>query len=552
MTIRRRLAFAFSLIIFLFAANLMIYYWGNLRRQGSVEALRRAVSSQASISAINQDLNDIQKQVTLLSQVATETAAGGANAVEVSQFNRQLQEVESKIEQLHDLAEPETRANIESFSEAFQKLSGSWRVFYQNFGVDQAKAITELAVRAEPLSQDLLKVRVPQLQKDQNARVDAASANFYKVSQLTGRITLIIFILSAAIAIGVAAVVSGQLTRGLSNLKRGTESIGSGELERRIDIKGNDELSVLAAAFNDMTGKLAEARDQLTQANALEKRKSQELEKALDQLRNAQDQLVVQQKLASLGSLTAGIAHEIKNPLNFVTNFAEVSTGLVAELRECLDGQRARLEPAVIADIDDILNGLVQNVTKIQEHGKRADGIVRNMLMHSRGQAGDLQPSNLNSLVSEYVKLAYHGMRAQNQNFNVGIQESYDPSIGSIRVVAHDLSRVLLNIANNACYSAYEKKKRLGDGFAPMVSAKTQNLGSSVEIRIHDNGDGIPDAVKKRIFEPFFTTKPTGSGTGLGLSMSYDIVVQQHKGTIRVESEPGQFAEFIITLPKNA
>src|SRR5215470_205520 len=244
MTIRRRLAFAFSLIIFLFAVNLMIYYWGNLRRQSSVEALRRAVSSQASISAINQDLNDIQKQVTLLSQVATETAAGGANAGEVSQFNRQLQEVESKIEQLHDQSEPETRANIESFSEAFQNLSASWRVFYQNFGVDQAKAITELAVRAEPLSQDLLKVRLPQLQKDQNSRVDAASANFYKVSQLTGRITLIIFIMSAAIAIGVALVVSGQLTRGLSNLKRGTESIGSGELERRIDIRGNDELSV--------------------------------------------------------------------------------------------------------------------------------------------------------------------------------------------------------------------------------------------------------------------------------------------------------------------
>src|SRR6185436_15823249 len=345
---------------------------------------------------------------------------------EVSQFNRQLQNVESEIDQLHDLAEPETRANIETFSEAFRKLGASWRVFYGSFGVDQARAITELAVRAEPLSQDLLKVRLPQLQKDQTARVDAASANFYRVSQLTGRITLIIFVLSAAIAIGVAVVVSGQLTRGLTNLKQGAASIGSGELERRIDIGGNDELSDVAAAFNDMTGKLGEARDQLTEANALEKRKSQELEKALDQLRNAQDQLVVQQKLASLGSLTAGIAHEIKNPLNFVTNFAEVSTGLVAELRECLDSQRARLDLAVIADIDEILSGLTQNVTKIQEHGKRADGIVRNMLMHSRGQAGDLQPSNLNALVAEYVRLAYHGMRAQNASFNVTINEQYD------------------------------------------------------------------------------------------------------------------------------
>jgi signal transduction histidine kinase len=170
--------------------------------------------------------------------------------------------------------------------------------------------------------------------------------------------------------------------------------------------------------------------------------------------------------------------------------------------------------------------------------------------MHSRGQSGDRQLTNINSLVSEYVKLAYHGMRAQSTEFNVGIREEFDPSLEPVSVVPHDLSRVFLNIANNACYAAYEKKKRLGDGFSPTVTAKTVDLGTHVEIRIRDNGDGIPEDIQKRVFEPFFTTKPAGAGTGLGLSMSYDIVVQQHKGELRIQSAPGEFAEFAIKLPK--
>lgn len=326
--------------------------------------------------------------------------------------------------------------------------------------------------------------------------------------------------------------------------------IGSGDLDQRIDVRSKDELSDLAAAFNDMTEKLSLAHNQLTHANTQEKKKNEEIEKAMDQLRKAQDQLVVQQKLASLGSLTAGIAHEIKNPLNFVTNFAEVSVSLVDELRESLKEHGQHLDPKEAENVADILKDLQQNVIKIQEHGKRADGIVRNMLMHSRGHSGDRQLTDLNSLVAEYVKLAYHGMRAQNQSFNVGIEENFDQSMEPVSVVAHDLSRVFLNIANNACYAAYEKKQKLGEGFAPVVTASTANLGSSVEIRIRDNGNGMSESVRKRIFEPFFTTKPTGSGTGLGLSMSYEIVVQQHKGQLRVESEPGQYAEFIVTLPK--
>jgi len=535
----------------LFAVNLVIYFWGNQRRLSTVEGLRSALSRQALIAVLNQNLNNIQKQITLLSQVATESSAStGADPTDVAEFNKQLKKVEQDINELHSLSEPDTKANIAAFAEAYQQLSTSWRVFYENFGVDQAKAITELVVRAEPLAQEVIQQRLPQLQQGENVRVEAASANFYDVARLTDRTTMLIFLLSAVVAFTLAGVVSRQLTSGLNRLREGAASIGAGNLEKRIEIRGKDELSELAGSFNDMTGDLSLARDQLTRVNEQERKKSEELEKALDQLRKAQDQLVVQQKLASLGSLTAGIAHEIKNPLNFVTNFAEVSVTMVNELRETLDEQKARLDARVIENIDEILVDLQQNVRKIQEHGKRADGIVRNMLMHSRGHSDERNLTNLNTLLAEYVKLAYHGMRAQNTNFNVTIQEEYDPSLEPVVVVAHDLSRVFLNIANNACYAAFEKKKRLGDGFSPTVRATTKSLPSAVEIRIRDNGDGVPENVQKRIFEPFFTTKPAGSGTGLGLSMSFEIIVQQHKGRLELNSDPGQFAEFIITLPK--
>jgi signal transduction histidine kinase len=552
MTIRKRLSLSFLVILALFALNLVIYFWGNQRRDTTVERLRRAISRQALISALNQNLNDIQKQVTLVTQITTDSAAAAADPAEIGRFGEQLKKIQTEIEELRGLAEPETLANINAFEEAYKKLGASWRVFYENFGANQAKAITELAVRAEPLTQEVIGKRLPQLQTDENARVEAASVNFYEVAQLTDRTTILIFSVSVVVAIGVAVSMSRQLTRGLSALKAGAASIGSGNLEGRIQTKGNDEFADLGRTFNEMTGRLQHARDQLTLAGEQERKKSEELEKALDQLRKAQDQLVVQQKLASLGSLTAGIAHEIKNPLNFVTNFAEISVSLVDEIRTSLAGQLAMLPERERTYIQDILDDLQQNVGKIEEHGKRADGIVRNMLMHSRGQASDRQTVNLNALVAEYVRLAYHGMRAQDASFNVTINEEYDPTVEPVSVVAHDLSRVFLNVATNACYAAYEKKKKSGAGFSPVIKASTKNTPDSIEVRIKDNGDGIPDDVKKRIFEPFFTTKPTGSGTGLGLSMSFEIVVQQHKGQIRVESVPGEYAEFIINIPKKS
>jgi len=274
-----------------------------------------------------------------------------------------------------------------------------------------------------------------------------------------------------------------------------------------------------------------------------ERHQTEELERALRKLQEMQDQLVVQEKLASLGALTAGIAHEIKNPLNFVTNFARLSVDLVHELRGALGES---LRPAV----EELLMLLEQNLTRITDHGLRADHIVRDMLLHSRGQSGQRQPTDLNALLSQYVHLAYHGLRARDPLFQVAINESYDATIGRVLVIPQDLSRVFLNIAGNACYAAHEKKQTAPEGFEPALWVSTRNLGERVEIRLRDNGNGIPAAIRDRIFQPFFTTKPAGAGTGLGLSISHDIVVRGHQGELRVDSQEGSYAEFIITLPR--
>lgn len=277
--------------------------------------------------------------------------------------------------------------------------------------------------------------------------------------------------------------------------------------------------------------------------------KTEDLAKALDNLNATQDQLILNEKMASLGALTAGIAHEIKNPLNFVNNFADLSTELVEELRQELDKIRELPASTDFAEIDALLNDIQGNVKKILEHGRRADSIVRSMLLHSRGVSGQRGQNDLNKLLDEYVHLTYHGMRAQDNTFNIEFDLHYDEAISTIEMVPQDIARVFLNILNNACYATLQRSKQ-EHGFKPKLTVHTQDLGDSVEIRIRDNGTGIPENIRRDIFNPFFTTKPAGQGTGLGLSISYDIVVKEHQGEITCESEPGVYTEFIIRLPK--
>jgi signal transduction histidine kinase len=267
------------------------------------------------------------------------------------------------------------------------------------------------------------------------------------------------------------------------------------------------------------------------------------LNTTLNDLKSTQEKLVVQEKLASLGALTAGIAHEIKNPLNFINNFSDVSN-------ELLDDLIAELKKGDKKEISEIIESLKQNLEKITNHGKRADSIVKGMLLHSRGTAGEKALTDINELLDQYAALAYHGLRAQDKDFNISFEKEYDKTIEKINVVPQDISRVFLNIINNACYAANDKKKRSGNGFSPLLKISTKNLGDKVEVHIKDNGMGIPDKIKSELFNPFFTTKPTGEGTGLGLSLSYDIIVKQHNGEIKVESKEGEGAEFIIIIPK--
>ena len=279
--------------------------------------------------------------------------------------------------------------------------------------------------------------------------------------------------------------------------------------------------------------------------------RTRELAKSLEDLRTAQDRLVQTEKLASLGQLTAGIAHEIKNPLNFVNNFSAVSVELVDELREALGG--AQLDGKLRAEISEIADMLQGNLDKVVQHGKRADSIVKNMLLHSRQGSGEHRPVDINALVEESLNLAYHGARAEKQGFNITLKRSFDPAAGEVDLFPQEITRVLLNLISNGFYAATKRKAEANGGdYEPTLAATTKNLGDSVEIRIRDNGTGIPPEVKEKMFNPFFTTKPAGEGTGLGLSISHDIIVKQHGGSIEVDTQPGEFTEFRIVLPRGA
>lgn len=270
-----------------------------------------------------------------------------------------------------------------------------------------------------------------------------------------------------------------------------------------------------------------------------------ELKKTYDKLQETQKQLIQAEKMASLGELTAGIAHEIQNPMNFVNNFSELSLELLEEL--CEERQK---EERDIALEDELLEALEQNVGKIHYHGHRANGIVKDMLEHSRTSGGEKQPVDLNRLADEYLRLSYHGFRAKHKDFAAKLVTEFEEQIGKVNVVPQEVGRVLLNIFSNAFYATHKKLTESGEGYQPELKVSTIYQEGNVQVKIWDNGTGIPHKIKNKIFQPFFTTKPTGKGTGLGLSISYDIIMKGHGGTLFVESEEGKYSEFILQLPK--
>src|ERR1017187_3219369 len=274
---------------------------------------------------------------------------------------------------------------------------------------------------------------------------------------------------------------------------------------------------------------------------AKEMAQAKEIEKAYNELKVTQSQLIQSEKMASLGELTAGIAHEIQNPLNFVNNFSEVNAELLTEMKD-------EIEKGNMDEVKSIANDVIENEEKINHHGKRADAIVKGMLQHSRPSTGKKEPTNINALADEYLRLSYHGLRAKDKAFNATMNTDFDKSIGNINIIPQDIGRVLLNLYNNAFYAVTEKKKSAEAGYDPTVSVSTKKIADKITITVKDNGNGIPQKVVDKIFQPFFTTKPTGVGTGLGLSLSYDII-KAHGGEIKVDSKEDQGSEFIIQIP---
>ena len=283
-----------------------------------------------------------------------------------------------------------------------------------------------------------------------------------------------------------------------------------------------------------------------------QRQRERDLRAAHDELTAAQANLIHAEKMASLGQLTAGIAHEIKNPLNFVNNFAELSRELLQELKETIGSAADGAEGGARPDLDQLTATLTGNLAKIAEHGRRADGIVTSMLLHSRGGSGERRRTDLNALVEEALNLAFHGARARDRSFNITLEHELDPSLAPIDIVPQDITRVLLNLFGNGFYAADKRRHEGADpAYQPALKVATRDLADQVEIRVRDNGVGMPPEVRTKLFTPFFTTKPTGEGTGLGLSISYDIVVQEHGGTITVASRPGEFTEFTLRLPRS-
>ena len=352
-----------------------------------------------------------------------------------------------------------------------------------------------------------------------------------------------------------ASYVARKIVSPILLLTDKTRILADGDLSQRIEVTSQDEIGRLGQSFNEMASQLHHI---ISHLDSLVAKRTEEyeiqnikLEQTIIELRQTRDRLITQEKLASLGALTAGIAHEIKNPLNFINNFSELSIQILHDLEEHLNSIKIHLAEKESEELSQLFNILKLNISKINEHGQRADGIVRNMLQHARGLPGERRLININKLLDEYIALSYHGMRAKDSSFNVTIEKHYDSSIPAIEVAPQEMSRVFLNLLNNAYYSVHEKKKHhsTDSSYQPTVRITTGNHPSSVAIKIWDNGLGIAPDIISKLFTPFFTTKPPGEGTGLGLSLSYNIVVQGHGGTLSANSHIGEYAEFIINLP---
>ena len=541
-SIRLRLIFLSVLLLSILAGSSALLIRELVRDSQSLSAEAKLVSTVRDANLASKHFGDlkywaIESAVTQLasSREAAERARTGLNS--------DLTAISA--------VDPEVVAAIRGEVSTMTDLARQAGIAYSSDDSAAGNALLAQAKSRILAIEDQIDKIVDRLEQQALARRDVSR----RQAELAVRLAIAGGIGALALALGFTALTVHSITAPLKALNRSIASITHGDLTASMPPASVPEIAA-------MTKTLAMLRDSLIERDRLEaERQRAEIETraarhtaeaALHDLKAAQANLIQAEKMASLGQLTAGIAHEIKNTLNFVNNFASLSVGLLDELHQAATPAFASLDTQQRREIDETSEMLVGNLQRIVEHGKRADNIVKSMLAHSRAGAGDRQSVDLNALVDESLNLAYHGARALDQNFNITIERAYGENIPPIALVPQDMTRVFLNLFGNAFYAANKRQREMKSAsFRPTLAVTTRDLGDGAEVRVRDNGGGIPPEIRDKLFQPFFTTKPTGEGTGLGLSISYEIVTKQHRGTIEVASAAGEFTEFVVRLPRS-
>jgi signal transduction histidine kinase len=510
----------------------------------------RALSEQARLVPVVRNANIASKHFGDLKYWLTDLAItlSAASQQSAEAAKAQLDTALTAIAAVDPAAVAAVRREVDTLTTLARQAGDAYS---SDDGVTGNKLMVEAQTHIIRVDHELDKV-VERLEEQALARRDAAIRD----AEAAVSASIVAGVIVLLVALGLTALVVRSINRPLRRLEQAMAVITRGDLDSDIPPAGQDEIGA-------MTRTLTMLRDSLIDRERLERERERDAaeiraardaaETALGELKAAQANLIQSEKMASLGQLTAGIAHEIKNPLNFVNNFASLSVELLDELKATAKDAIAALDAEKRGDINETIGLLTSNLEKIAEHGTRADNIVKSMLEHSRGASGERRAVDLNALVEEALNLAYHGARAQYQKINFTLERDFASAIAPVDLVPQDVTRVFLNLFGNGFYAATKRRMTTADpGFQPLLKVTTRDLGDAVEIAVRDNGIGITAEIKDKLFQPFFTTKPTGEGTGLGLSISYDVVTQQHGGTIIVDSHPDQFTEFTVRFPRGS
>ena len=539
-SIRARLIFLSVLLLAILAVSSALLIRELMRHSQGLAEQARLVSIVRTATTASKDFGDLKYWLTDLA--ITQLASSQQNAAAAK---ARLDEDLKAIAAFHSEGVAAIGREVDTLTELARRAGEAYS------GDDSAEGNVLLAqARSRILNiDDEIDKVVARVEQQALAGRDASARQAERVVNLS----IIGGMVALALALGLTAFIVRSITVPLKRLEGSMAAITRGELDVEIPQASAHEIGAMTKTLGMLRDSLIE-RDHLERerrrADAEIRSARDAAEAALRELKAAQANLIQAEKMASLGQLTAGIAHEIKNPLNFVNNFSAVSAELIYELQDALRG--ADLDGKLRTEIGEITDTLRGNLEKIVQHGKRADGIVKNMLLHSRHGSGESRRVDINALVEESLNLAYHGARAEKPGFNITLERAFDPAAGEAVLFPQEITRVLLNLISNGFYAATKRKAEASAGYEPTVVAATRNLGDSIEIRIRDNGTGISSEAKEKMFDPFFTTKPAGEGTGLGLSLSYDIIVKQHGGSIEVETQPDEFTEFRIILPRTA